>query len=997
MSGVIFASAISIGLSVGMMVGTQEWSDNISTQQAALGHHFVTSQPIMEEIYAAGQAISIVNLCNDVEQEELVCPEDFTFASLGDSTLIADVTLAFVSSAQAKRIVEHIVAKFNPVQTVSWGSQWSSAATAGDKALVFLGIAKTGVLSALAVAQTVYGVWQLSKIASDMQHFHPHAESVRFREAANSLEADMQLVIDVLTTLLGEEFVPTTAFLEPHVAYAEEVAFWEAIESSAACDCERRTVYLWDDISEGCIVTQAAPSNYACQCTLSGNTCSGRVVLCMDPSTDVCKSSDATSIRACIQGNGDCAGYSDLYHEQCQCSLNVNANGCRIKETTVAINYHAYPNTACKCMMDFNGNSLDSCEGRIVPCANPYDPKCIEPDDSLESCIQAGSSSSCGGYDDHCECAFYTDSNNNHAGGCKITSPAPAGFACQCMEKANVCYASVVACQDPNSDACLSSTDTSISACFDAPGSQCGGYGCKCQYVFGAGCKVTEAAPAGSACYCKETTCTAYTVACAQPEAPACLQNISHHASFTGTSLAACLQGSEHCGGYPNDLTCQCEAANGGCKISGAAPPGYACKCRDDGLVCNGKLALCQDHTNPLCDNPDTSIDSCLLGGGNCKGYNQACECKRILDSCYISQAPPPGYACYCYKGTGDCDGYLSLCMDPEDAGCTQPDFDLVHTCTFGGGNCHYALPAPHGTECTEDNMCAGGECVRWGSNAANTKCCTNSLVKTMGDTKKYCVNQNDPGDACKYDDQCDFGSCVENLCVENGDANDPCEYDGHVSCKYPLHCAIIKKKSMGEKMCCESRYKPGGGSWYCDINMVDGVKCDYNSQCSSNVCRSHDNTCYSPLGHGNACNHDDECSGSNKCKWWNRQNGVKKCCNNPSGSYCTANLNSYTDGVNAPSCDKDDQCHYGVCKNNKCWLLPNRGMPCKSNLGWTCRYPYKCGIKNRDYDNRVCWDATFLGLDTKKYAENYLSSYGASCRYNNQCKDRDCKSKECK
>jgi hypothetical protein len=71
--------------------------------------------------------------------------------------------------------------------------------------------------------------------------------------------------------------------------------------------------------------------------------------------------------------------------------------------------------------------------------------------------------------------------------------------------------------------------------------------------------------------------------------------------------------------------------------------------------------------------------------------------------------------------------------------------------------------------------------------------------------------------------------------------------------------------------------------------------------------------------------------------------------------------------------------------------------MSCKSNLGWTCRYPYKCGIKNRNSDHRVCWDATFLGLDLKKYAKNYLSSYGASCRYNNQCKDRNCKSKQCK
>ena len=71
---------------------------------------------------------------------------------------------------------------------------------------------------------------------------------------------------------------------------------------------------------------------------------------------------------------------------------------------------------------------------------------------------------------------------------------------------------------------------------------------------------------------------------------------------------------------------CRCEyrGRQGGCAITEAAPANLACKCAKHGLVissCKGKVVSCKDGESRQCIKPDTSIYSCIQGGGNCKGY----------------------------------------------------------------------------------------------------------------------------------------------------------------------------------------------------------------------------------------------------------------------------------------------------------------------------------------------------------------------------------------
>ena len=70
---------------------------------------------------------------------------------------------------------------------------------------------------------------------------------------------------------------------------------------------------------------------------------------------------------------------------------------------------------------------------------------------------------------------------------------------------------------------------------------------------------------------------------------------------------------------------CRCSDANVGCTILIPAEPGKACRCifkvgKWD--QCEEAVAVaCSDPASKYCKNPDSSKESCLLGGGNCRGY----------------------------------------------------------------------------------------------------------------------------------------------------------------------------------------------------------------------------------------------------------------------------------------------------------------------------------------------------------------------------------------
>ncbi|MBI3073476.1 MAG: hypothetical protein HYY84_15300 [Deltaproteobacteria bacterium] len=143
------------------------------------------------------------------------------------------------------------------------------------------------------------------------------------------------------------------------------------------------------------------------------------------------------------------------------------------------------------------------------------------------------------------------------------------------------------------------------------------------------------------------------------------------------------VRGSANC-------SCDCDYHPGGCVVSRPAPRGRACKCSYKGAwTCGGSLANCRDLSSPRCKNPDTSVASCVQGGGDCDGYKKAtCDCNYERGGCYISKVAPKGTACKCkYKGAWTCGGSVVKCNNPTSPKCANPDASKA-SCLLGGGDC---------------------------------------------------------------------------------------------------------------------------------------------------------------------------------------------------------------------------------------------------------------------------------------------------------------------
>ncbi|XP_023336669.1 uncharacterized protein LOC111707759 [Eurytemora carolleeae] len=180
------------------------------------------------------------------------------------------------------------------------------------------------------------------------------------------------------------------------------------------------------------------------------------------------------------------------------------------------------------------------------------------------------------------------------------------------------------------------------------------------------GCFITKPARSGKACKCSYVAplvfpCKGSVVNCKDSNDNKCKQ--------PDTSFQACQQGSGDCEG-DDEFSCDCDYTKGGdegCKVSRAARPGKACKCKyvaPLSYTCSGETVDCKAPTNEKCVNPDTSYSSCVLGLGDCEGYDDYfdCDCEYEYKNgfmgipkasgCKIKKAPPRGYKCDCsYMG----------------------------------------------------------------------------------------------------------------------------------------------------------------------------------------------------------------------------------------------------------------------------------------------------------------------------------------------------------
>ena len=214
---------------------------------------------------------------------------------------------------------------------------------------------------------------------------------------------------------------------------------------------------------------------------------------------------------------------------------------------------------------------------------------------------------------------------------------------------------------------------------------------CDCDYHHG-GCQISQAAPAlGQACKCTYEgawTCSGENRPCSNPNSPWC--------ATPDKSVASCALGGGDCGGYDGASDCDCDYHPGGCSISQAAPAYTACKCKYLGLwTCDGEPVRCHNEASPLCATPDKSVGSCVLGGGDCDGYDGAsCDCDYKSHGifsgggCKVSQAAPAYTACKCtYEGFFTCSGEVVRCNNEANSRCATPDRTKT-SCYLGGGDC---------------------------------------------------------------------------------------------------------------------------------------------------------------------------------------------------------------------------------------------------------------------------------------------------------------------
>ncbi|CAF3031594.1 unnamed protein product [Rotaria sp. Silwood2] len=140
---------------------------------------------------------------------------------------------------------------------------------------------------------------------------------------------------------------------------------------------------------------------------------------------------------------------------------------------------------------------------------------------------------------------------------------------------------------------------------------------------------------------------------------------------------------------------CDCSYNSDGCVISMPPPMHTACKCTERVLACDGTVVSCSNPQSPYCADPDLSPGTCVLGGGNCKGYqiNQSCDCQYIVkgllkpSGCKIIKAMISNLACRCHRDSiWSCSGYPVSC-DTSNPKCANPDLSK-ESCMLGGGNC---------------------------------------------------------------------------------------------------------------------------------------------------------------------------------------------------------------------------------------------------------------------------------------------------------------------
>ncbi|MBM4345958.1 MAG: hypothetical protein FJ100_21500 [Deltaproteobacteria bacterium] len=507
---------------------------------------------------------------------------------------------------------------------------------------------------------------------------------------------------------------------------------------------------------------------------------------------------------------------------------------------------------------------------------------------------------------------------------------------------------------------------------------------------------------------------------------------------------------------------CDAGETNANCPADCPKPTGHYCdgncgKQAPSGCYCDDQCpqygdCCLADGTKPANPNKSCAGSTCnLCGGGASSCGNGKCDAGETNASCPADCPKVAGHYCdsNCGKKApsgchcddqctkfGDCcleDGTkpatpnkscsgstCNLCGSStttcKPASCDDSNPCTVDVCDTAKGVCGNK-PAPDGTACGTNKLCAAGVCVDASKCSKNADCddkdpCTTDVCESSG----QCLNKDVADGTPCQGGTCQFGQCTNaSACTGASDCNDgnacttdtcdkakgacsftpnadPCDLDGSSctgdKCSFGKCVAGPVIKVCNDNDPCTSNncdksgncvYPPAPDGEYCGIGMAckAGV-CAKSTSCAQNSNCNDNNPCTS-----------DTCA-KGQCVFAPVPDGEQGGC--AVGQMCVAGKCSFGCSANA-ECNDNDSCTVDECKNGLCSNVANSACddknPCTKD---TCDKSTGCSSAPMPILS-VCDDSNPCTVNDRCWGSGCYGTF-KDCTDDSFCTEETCDSK---
>ena len=354
----------------------------------------------------------------------------------------------------------------------------------------------------------------------------------------------------------------------------------------------------------------------------------------------------------------------------------------------------------------------------------------------------------------------------------------------------------------------------------------------------------------------------------------------------------------------------------------------------DDGDKCNG-LETCDGNTgcvggqSLVCNDGDlcNGLETCDPETGCVGGQSLACDdgdkCNG-LETCDPETGCMGGQSLVCDDGD-KCNGLETCspetgCVGGQSLECSDDNVCTDDSCDPDSGCVYAPLTGPEcddGSECTELDLCDGGECVGTGSkNCDDANVCTdNSCDPELGCVTTLNQALCDDGNLCTTGDHCHLGECITSGVLPCED-NNQCTGD---SCDSVAGCQFVPNDAdCDDQNQCTDGDQCGGG-WCIGGPPLD---CADQNPCTDDSCVPGEGCSYTanadPCDDLNECTVDDQCS--------NKECGPGPAMDCDDDKECTTDTCAPDSGcVNEPVAE-NTECNGGIpwaCEQGECVCQP--------------------------------------------------------------------------